>query len=314
MREGLMRVIPYTRPFGEAAFPNLVAEPARKRRSRRTGEDGDSPFAYSARRELEAEPRSSLHQWDDALHMPMDAYYDRFRKSAGPEATLRVNVKLTYADLPKNGHTLSSIDTQLFHNVPFDSKKNVLRFAIKNGICSLETADLFDDQMGKHIAKGYMRDIAATAREHGCKSITLSAGLSVGGYAWAKYGFYPKNQEQWMEACDFVDSQLKRDSGSQNYHVEFNGKPYPISKSEFDGVKAVIASSDPKAIWHLLEFTRVLDVQGDREITLAKALLMGSTWDGKLELDEQSQSWKRFMAYTERNLAQAQHAGASHGR
>lgn len=118
--------------------------------------------------------------------------------------------------------------------------------------------------------------------EHlGVERITLTAGLEVGGYAWARYGFKPDSKKSLRELYDKVRENLGR---------------LDISTRSRDLVSRLMRSDDPKTVWALSDLDMmVTDYWGER-MKLGKALLLGTTWDGELDLKDE-ESRVRFQQY-----------------
>lgn len=144
----------------------------------------------------------------------------------------------------------------------------------------LSSLELGAEDQGAGIAKRYMRELVTLARDLGLKSVSLTAGMEVGGYAWAKYGFKP-DWQSWKY--------LKKDI--QNF----------MSKKElFDGVSpetmkvfdAIMKSDDSSYIFLLSDLAEKVKTG----IPFGKAALLGRMWHGYLHLEDE-ESMLRFLAY-----------------
>lgn len=102
--------------------------------------------------------------------------------------------------------------------------------------------------LSKNILKGWL-DVYESA---GIKSISLTANIDVGGYAWARYGFLPTAQG-WRELADGI---LKA------------GK-WPAE------LQAILKSQNPRALRALAAHP------------LGKKALIGTAWDGVLDLEDE---------------------------
>lgn len=129
------------------------------------------------------------------------------------------------------------------------------------------------------------------------KAITLLADWAVGGYAWAKFGFCPKSEDEWKNLAHNVRKKLSAKGG--NYAINYNKSKWPISKDEYEAIQMILAENSPDAIWHLLELQTPLGKSGGHMITTAKALLMGTSWEGKLSTSPDSEGWQRFQEYVQ---------------
>ena len=100
----------------------------------------------------------------------------------------------------------------------------------------------------------------------GVRYITVDANINVGGYTWAKYGFYASNKYQAIGVC-----RRKSKQGVEfiNAYYEKNGlsedSPFPMH----------LIASQP---W-------------------GKEVLLGSFWDGVIDLKnkEQVELWERYL-------------------
>jgi len=136
----------------------------------------------------------------------------------------------------------------------------------------LESVDLHEEDQAGGIAKKYMREFYALAKDMGLKKLELYAGLDVGGYAWAKYGFVP-DLKSW-EA-------LKRDIAARYKAVDYGTT---LSAVEQKAYAVIMASEDPKNIFLLAD------------IGFGKDLLLGQGWQGVLDLAD-TESVTRFLSY-----------------
>ena len=109
-----------------------------------------------------------------------------------------------------------------------------------------------------------------------------------GGYAWAKYGFYPL-PATW----NVLKRKLKRG-------LEFYSNLYSFSASEMQRINAILDSNNPKRIWDIADLDRHLTTRtvGEREvnITVGKQLLLGENWNGEIDLTN-SQALSRLLEY-----------------
>lgn len=111
----------------------------------------------------------------------------------------------------------------------------------------------------------------------GIKTIDVHANLSVGGYAWARYGFTP-SQSSWDAMRDDINEQVATD---RNFTPDVKAQVRLITRME-----------DPKAIWLL---AALKDGQGK---SVGKSVLLNSDWDGKINLQDKEE-YSVVRAYTE---------------
>lgn len=100
----------------------------------------------------------------------------------------------------------------------------------------------------------------------GIKKINIHANISVGGYAWARYGFVP-NQYSW----DSLRGTLTRRLDTVISDPAVRAK-----------AKVILNMSDPKGIWLLAGMN---DKVGDT--TVGKKLLLHTDWSGSIDLTNQ---------------------------
>lgn len=236
-------------------------------------------------------------EWEQSFHgVSPQALMRRLESAAGPGNDVRIKIDPRYND-DVRPPIVEAVHAKLFHNRPIkdDNVINTLSFKVENGDCFIKYAEFSREDMGKNIAKRYLAEIASLAKDMGCKTISLKADLSVGGYAWARYGFYPKNNHQWDQLKEQVRKKIIPHDGG--YAVKHNGTR-PLTETEHRAVTAILASDDPRDCWHLLELNRPVGRMRGHELTVGKALLMGTKWEGTMELDESKESYQRFLAYT----------------
>lgn len=147
--------------------------------------------------------------------------------------------------------------------------------------------DLDRQCQGRGIAKDLLANSVKLYDKAGVTKIKLAAALSVGGYAWAKYGFKPNPGRETRELFKTVRERLDR-----------LGDAVPQSVRRL--LTSLLCKDDPKAIWAISDLEGVRVPRGDKEIPLGKALLLGTAWKGSLELDD-NQARTRFNQYIHRS-------------
>ena len=143
-----------------------------------------------------------------------------------------------------------------------------------------DTFELTDDAQGKGIAKKLMREAVDLYKQVGIVSVKLNANISLGSYAWARYGFVPR-ERVWFRLRDIIYAKFER----------WQREESPISSDDAARLKKILLSADPKAIWQLADFK-----VGDRKV--GKELLVGESWWGNLDLTDK-ESMDRFNSYVE---------------
>ena len=120
--------------------------------------------------------------------------------------------------------------------------------------------------------KKYMVEAYTLAKDSGKSSLTLDAGLDVGGYAWAKYGFKP-TAKSW----EALKKSLYAKASKSGYLTL-------LPEEKLVLLKAILMSDDPASIFTL------------SDTDLGKDLLLGESWSGALNLGD-SESVTRFLSY-----------------
>lgn len=137
----------------------------------------------------------------------------------------------------------------------------------------LSVLELAAADQGAGLVKKYMKNLVALSNDLGMKSIGLQAGLDVGGYAWAKYGFAPDVLE-WDALKKVIAAKVE----SENILL---GK----SALQVKAYKSIMQSTNPESLFALSDIPE-----------LGKEILLGTTWAGKLDLTN-PEAMTRFMAY-----------------
>ncbi len=128
-------------------------------------------------------------------------------------------------------------------------------------------------QQGKGSAKSVLRNSIAVMKKLGISKCELQANMDVGGYAWAKFGFLP-HQEDWdRERKDMLEKT----------------KTIKMSATARKKVTQILNDQDPRAM-------HVLSDMKDGEFSVGKHLLLGSDWNGVLDLNDKA-SYRRFLGY-----------------
>lgn len=141
---------------------------------------------------------------------------------------------------------------------------------------------------GTDFAKAVLKGQVDLYEKMGLKGVKLWANTTVGSYAWAKYGFVP-DAESWQEVGDIATKRAKTLL-----------KNNEITERQFDNVRKIIGSEDPKGIWKLSDMKDPVS-RGGKKTTLGKALLISTekssvAWSGGLDLHDHEQM-KRFRKY-----------------
>jgi hypothetical protein len=159
--------------------------------------------------------------------------------------------------------------------------------------------DLDRSVQASGIAKDLLANSIAMYQQLGISRVTLFAALEVGGYAWAKYGFRPDGRRETRQLYRQVAERL---SGLQG-----------VPSGARTVLRRLVENEDPKGIWAISDLNGLKVRQGGREVPLGKALLLGTTWRGVLDLQD-PQARARFEQYVHKTeLASSQERKAQHG-
>jgi hypothetical protein len=118
---------------------------------------------------------------------------------------------------------------------------------------------------GEGSGKGLFRTSMGVYKSLGVKEVTVTAGLTIGGYAWARYGYKPKD---WDEARAMLSSRL------DSLH-----RRKPLTDSQMATMRALLASNDPYTLWKISD----ANASGRK---VGKEIMLGSCWGGRMPLDD----------------------------
>ena len=138
--------------------------------------------------------------------------------------------------------------------------------------------DLFElkkTQTGLGYGKKFLKNSIDAYQDMGVDKVETLANIDVGGYAWAKYGYLP------------TEEGLKSIKKHINHKVIWPDEEGPGSKF----LEKFLESNDPKSLWALADCKA--DFNGK---PLGKSVLLGSSWEGELNLKDKA-SMDRFNAY-----------------
>ena len=133
---------------------------------------------------------------------------------------------------------------------------------------------------GAHVAKTLLARSLPFYESCGFHKVELFAALQVGGYAWARYGFTPRDECEMTRLAGVVHSRLER---------------LPLGEDVKAGVFRLLENPDPRTLWALSDLELPVKVDG-KSTTLGKALLLGVSWDGVLNLQD-PEARDRFNRY-----------------
>jgi hypothetical protein len=152
-------------------------------------------------------------------------------------------------------------------------------------------------KQGKGVAKEFLKHSIATYQKMGAKDITLEANIDVGGYAWAKFGFVPND---WKALKTEISKRLK--------HLNLNSETVQYVEQLFLSrdsatIRKIAYLNTPVKIPLLnksnfinYNFKEFVKKYNNSTLSLGKALLLGTSWEGKLDLHDK-ESMQCFDAY-----------------
>ena len=145
-------------------------------------------------------------------------------------------------------------------------------FFIENGqkVVEHKLFTIADTRQGNGIAAKCLMESMKAYKKAKIDRVSLFAGMTVGAYAWAKYGFCP-DKISWIG--------IKR-------HIRSTLKYYKIEDEMID---KWINDDDPKTIWKIADHP------------LGKKLLLESSWGGGMDLND-THAYARCMAYCESRI------------
>lgn len=149
--------------------------------------------------------------------------------------------------------------------------------------------ELDSSAQGHGIAKDLLANSMQLYDRAGIGRIHLTAGLDVGGYAWAKYGFLPKDSQATRGLFSRIKQKLDGLRG--------------ISEPTREVVRRLLKSGEPRALWAIADLDGVTAERRGERLPLGKALLLGTCWKGVMNLDD-PQARERFHNYISRSTGQ----------
>ena len=130
---------------------------------------------------------------------------------------------------------------------------------------------LKDSFQGKDTAKTVLRNNFRLYDELGMDHVDLTAAITVGGYAWARYGWQLKDNDWNHENI--------------NKQVEKRLKELDLKPSTRKTLRKLLKSNDPKKLWTISDMRQTV-IKDGKETTLGKALLLGTNWQGTFDLKD----------------------------
>ena len=178
-------------------------------------------------------------------------------------------------ECPRTGRVIGSMD----RNLSFPANEPAVAYH--------RLFELNRQCQGRGISKDLLANSIKLYDKAGIQKVTLQAALSVGGYAWAKYGFKPNLGRETTQLFKTVSDRLQD-----------MGEAVPTSVRRV--VERLLAKGDPKAIWAISDLDGVTVRRANKDVPLGKALLLGTAWKGALDLQD-LEARARFDQYIHRD-------------
>jgi hypothetical protein len=134
---------------------------------------------------------------------------------------------------------------------------------------------VFSTTAGGGAAAGLMRASIEFYDALGILQIYLTAGLSLGGVVWPKFGFRPTSSAAWEEVKSTI----------RNNHITLSRIPGngSVLASHDRAIHQALAAIEPQTIWSVSQLEQAVNFN-NRSLKLGDALLLGSRWAGVLDL------------------------------
>jgi hypothetical protein len=219
---------------------------------------------------------------------PLDVY-TRLASASGGRNNLKLEVDLF--DNPAFANIM------IRHNCPFDSKRSYMGFTVNaDHTANLNHAFLKKDEQGKDVVKHYLGAMTSLLQDSGVEKLEIGT-RNIGGYAWVQYGFCPDTKPRWEN----LKEQLKGHMNADKTQIRFQGKNYPLMPEEVQEIQKAMNANVaqlPTLLPQLTMLGRKLCAFEGHDISVGKALLIGTQWSGSLPLAAGHPSYERFCAYT----------------
>jgi GNAT superfamily N-acetyltransferase len=208
-----------------------------------------------------------IEQWNTNVKMPPAQFKKEFL--GGMDGTMTLQSMVLKPTKTEGGSSWLGVKGHLQDKdgKPLGEYTRTFQFEKKEA----ETNRLYlnDGETGKGIGKKMLAANVAMFQKLGIEKVRTSTD-SVGGYAWAKYGYVPNNLLEFSQGSGIYDR-------------------IDDIKDEDDRkwMTAIVEHEDPRAIW----------IMADSKY--GKKLLVDLSWDGVLDLKDEK-SMARFNAYVGR--------------
>jgi hypothetical protein len=148
----------------------------------------------------------------------------------------------------------------------------------RDGSISVYHAYFRAGQQGDGAGKRFFRASMGEYITAGVKDVTVTANISVGGYAWARYGYLPKDGNEQVSIIRQIKPKLQ--------NLKQQGV---ISDGAHAAVLKLMRRPKPDALWKIADFR-------EGGVNVGANLLLGTSWGGKIDLQNADQM-QRFAHY-----------------
>lgn len=194
----------------------------------------------------------------------------------GVQFTASVNIGTNTADVTFSGRDGTSIRRTFSDN--------------GNGGINVYHAYFQAGSRGNSSGKRFFRVAFGEYQAMGVKEVGVTANIDVGGYAWARYGFLPKNDGVWQSLGATIRSNASRALAAGT-----------ITQDAHDKVQLLANAPDKRNLW------KIADLEENGQ-SVGKKMLMHTGWSGVIDMGNAEQM-ERFTLYvSDENIAR----GTSH--
>jgi SPP1 gp7 family putative phage head morphogenesis protein len=137
------------------------------------------------------------------------------------------------------------------------------------------------DLQRRGIGKQFMKNSFGLYEDLGVQKVKMRAGMEVGGYAWARYGFTPTKSD-WNNAVKPL--------------VRARMESVALTDGERKDLTKWLRSDDPHSIYKVADMGRETQVEG---LTTGQRLLLGSEYNAEIDLSDRK-AMRRFNQYVGR--------------
>ncbi|ASM75891.1 hypothetical protein VITFI_CDS1532 [Vitreoscilla filiformis] len=187
------------------------------------------------------------------------------------------------------------------HNVPMPGGTATMltqTFDFNTGTARLDLLELPEAMQGAGVVKRLMSALVPEYQRMGMRRIELIANLDVGGYAWARYGFAPVPKTGTFAYSRGVDplallAQQTLPAVARQELADFQSA-FDALQDDNRWVRDLLSVDTPALNVILAGVPEYAHMPGG--VTLMKALLMGSAWEGMLPFDD-ALAMRHFWSY-----------------